>query len=178
MNEDPRILGRPTANDRFKAQRRRYGWAAAAVAIVLHVVVLLWFPPFEVHGAGSRMVVWIGPWHEPTSLDDSEFAGFVRLDSAALRPALTNRAHVNQRLPRAYPWVLWHHKEPSSARIQVAVASSGKVRHVKLLESSENGGDEALLEVMQSMRFELSELPSNSRGIVADVELTIAEPVQ
>jgi hypothetical protein len=167
-----------TANDRFKARVRSYGWTAAALAIIIHVVVLLWFPPIEVRGASSRMVVWIGPWHEPTSLDDSELAGFVRLDPAAPRPALANRAQVNQRLPRVYPWVLWHHKEPSSALIQVAVASSGKVRHAKLLESSENGGDEALLEVVQLMRFELSELPLNSRGILAVVELTIAESVQ
>ena len=166
----------PTANDRFKARRRRYGWTAAALAIVVHVVVLLWFPPFEVHGANSRMIVWVGPWHGPASLGEDDFAGFVRLDSAALRPVLINRAQMNQRLPHVYPWVLWHHREPSSALIQVAVAGSGKVHYAKVLESSVNGGDAALLEVIRQMRFEVGELPVNARGIVAAVELTIAEP--
>lgn len=164
-----------TANDRFKARRGRYTWAAAALAIVIHVIVLFWFPPFEVHGSSSRMVVWVGPWHPPVAVGEHDFAGFVPLDTVGPRPILINRSQANQRIPRVYPWALWHHKEPSSALVEVAVSRSGRVRYAKLLESSENGGDAALLEVIQQMRFELSEVAGNARGIVAAVDLTIAE---
>lgn len=165
-----------TANDRFKARNARYSWMIAAVAaVIIHVAVLLGLPAFEVQGASSRMVVWVGPWHPPANSDEQSLTGFVPFDTATSFPELANRSYINYRLPRTYPWPLWHYKEPSSALIEVAVTRHGKVGYAKILDGSDNGGDAALLELVQHMRFELSALPANSRGILAAVEVTIAE---
>ena len=166
---------RGTANERFKARAGRHWWIAGVIAVIAHAVILLLVPPIQVQGSSSRMVVYVGPWSAPKALDGMP-AAYVAFDSTLGPVQLRNRTAVNQRLPRMYPWLMWHHKEPSSALIEVTVARTGQVRGTTLLRHVDNGAERALLGVAQLMRFEMNDLPDSIAGFVAAVEIAVGEP--
>lgn len=164
-----------TANDRFKARSGRRIWIAGIVTLVAHALVLLFVPPIQVQGSSSRMVVHVGPWSGLRGIESIP-AAYVAFDTTVVPPRLRNRTAVNHRLPRMYPWIMWHHKEPSSALIEVTITRSGHVRRAALVRHLDNGAETALLGAAQLMRFELADLPDGIAGIVAAVEIAVAEP--
>lgn len=166
---------RPTANDRLKQRARKVKWVAGLVAVALHVLLFLLWPPFAVEGARLRMELAVGPW-EPPSLPDRLPPGHVAFDSTMTAPELANHTWLSRRLPRSYPWLLWHHREPSSALIQMTVGPSGRVERVRLLDSSDNGADRALLDLARRMVLDPRGLPPGGTGLVADVRVSVVEP--
>lgn len=161
-----------TANDRFKLRVRRYKWAAAVLAVIIHVLAFMLIPPFRAEGVTLRMVVDVGGWETPSSVQLPS-ADYVAFDSAMATPVLRNGADLDRRLPRLYPWLLWHHREPSSVLVQVAVAPTGEVRGLRLLESEGSTAQAALLELAGRMKLVLQE---GSGGIVANVRVSVVEP--
>lgn len=122
-----------TANERFKQLATRFRWFAALFAVAVHAAVLFLMPPFTVDlsgTSGSSMVLRLSGWAGPSvSVDVPD--RYVALDTTAMpRPRLANGEFVQHRIPRVYPWLMWHHREPSTMRVQLAVAPSGRVREV------------------------------------------------
>ncbi|MEX2609584.1 MAG: hypothetical protein WEA24_06530 [Gemmatimonadota bacterium] len=171
---------RPSANDRFKARGRRVWWLAAGAALALHAAVFAFTPPVEIVDAlgapvQPRMVITVGEWRAPSCGGDCppEYATY---DTLQPPPRVANFGNVQHRLPRIYPGLMWHFREPSGARLRVAIDRRGRVEEVLLLESSANGADEALVELLRRMRFQRLDAAEGSRGLVADLELGVGQP--
>jgi hypothetical protein len=165
-----------TANERFKQHAHLWQWIAGAVAIVAHVLVFVLTPAFEVEAvSGSRMVSTLGSWQQPRILT-SPIHGYVPVDSSIAQPVLRNPQAVNHRIPRLYPWTLWHHREPGSALLEVSVSTSGRVREIRLLEREDTPAEAALLELVRLMRFEALQLPSGAAGLVGVLEVGVVPP--
>jgi TonB family protein len=167
------VGARSTANDRFKARTTRLRWAAVVLTMAVHAAVFFLTPAFRVAGPGPRMVVVIGEWGSPPQAAVSP--GQVAWDSAADVPVPSNLPAVNGRVPRLYPWLLWHHREPSSARVQLALTRSGRVRDVRIMDGTEVGADSALVRLVRMMRFEPPVLPEGGRSLIAQATIQVAD---
>jgi hypothetical protein len=170
-----------TANERYKRRFNRLCWVGTIAAAGLHVGVVLFLPPFEVtpfaeRKHASRMLIAIGSWSHPTCQAECP-RGYLKYSAAAAAPRLANASRLNYRLPRTYPWVLWDYQEPSDATVEIVIRRSGAVREARLLESSANGSDEAILELVRLMQFDMPELEAAARGMVARLEIVIAPPL-
>jgi hypothetical protein len=154
------------ANERFKRRARRLPWIAGGIAIVAHLAVLLMSPPieidFEAMNARPRLVVTLSDWEAPPCTPDCT-EGVVIYDTVMQPPNAVNLALLNGRLPRVYPPPLWQVREPSHGVFEITVDESGDVRHARMLESSDNGSDEALTGITPALRFH----PSPGSGRVA-----------
>jgi len=171
---------RPSANDRFKARGRRVAWLAAGAALALHAAVFACTPPVEIVDAVGapvqpRMVITLGAWRAPSCGGDCP-PGYATYDTVRPPPRVANIGNVQHRLPRIYPGLMWHFREPSGARLRVAITKHGRVEEVLLLESSANGADGALVELLRRMRFQRLAGMDGSTGLVADLELGVAPP--
>jgi hypothetical protein len=163
-----------TGHMELKRLAVRGRWVAIVAAVGVHIAVLFLTPEF-VTPSGWRMAVEIETWAPPVFRDAIPSTGFTPLETTGAKPVLVNWSDVNRRLPRSYPWLMWHLKEPSSAMIQVSISRTGRVREAILLESSDNGADDVLLDLARRMRFDMSPLPA-APGIVAVIELSVRIP--
>lgn len=168
-----------SANDRFKARGRRVGWLAAGAAVAVHAAIFAFTPPVEIadelgQPVSPRMVITVGEWQAPSCGVDCP-PGYVAYDTVQPPPRVANFGNVQHRLPRIYPGLMWHHREPSGGRLRVAIQQNGRVRDVHLLEGSANGADAVLVELLRRMRFQRLP-PVDGVGLVADLELSVAPP--
>jgi hypothetical protein len=169
-----------TANDRFKQRSHRFLWVGGFVAIGLHACLLLLLPPFRIVGLGGspvkpRMVVTVGAWRAPSCMNTC-VPGYVRYDTVFPPPEVGNWSQVNYRLPRLYPHLLWKYVEPSAATIEVRLTSRGRVGQAVILESSDNGTDQALLDLARMLRFSMSPPFDTAHGTIGIFEIGVAAP--
>ena len=169
-----------TANERFKRRARRLTLLAAAAALALHAAILFLSPTFKLDvvaltGHGPRMIVTLREWSSPTRAVNVDTRA-VAYDTTMMQPLLVNMAELRTRLPRLYPWILWKYQEPSRAVVQVAIGRSGRVRDAVILESSANGADAALLELVRIMRFEPLRMHERPIDVVGQVEVGVVPP--
>lgn len=169
-----------TANDRFKRRHRRIRWPAIGIAVLVHAGILLLMPSFNVDfgkigAAGPRMAVTVGDWRPPLCVPECEPA-FAAFDTTWVQPELKNIDDLNLKIPRLYPPLLWRYREPSYGLFEITVNRSGRVRRVVLLESSDNGGEDALMRLVGMMRYEPDQYSGSQVAVMATVELEIDRP--
>lgn len=156
---------------KLKALGKRGRWIAIITTVAAHVALFAFMPPFQIP-TRSRMVVTLSTWGPPAVLPDAP-PGLLVIDTLTPGPRLVNQADVNHRVPRVYPWVMWHFREPSSAQVQVTVGRSGRVRDVALVDGDAGAGQHALLALARLMRFDLTDSPAAGRGLVGTVEIGV-----
>ena len=169
------------ANQRFKRSSGRFWWLGGIAAIGFHAGLLFLTPPINIVGfrgqpIRARMVVTIGAWEAPTCRGGCA-AGYARYDTAFSPPEVENWSEVNYRLARVYPLLLWKYREPSQAVVEISIGRFGVVQHTVLLESADNGTDEALLAVAKLLRFTVGPPYDTARGMTGRVEIGVAPPL-
>lgn len=155
---------------------RTVWWIAGAAALGLHVAIFLLMPPFEIRradgGPASRMIIAAGRWAVPLCSADCPH-GAAPYDTLDPPPVLTNGELLNYQLPGIYPRTLWRYLEPSAGTFQVTVGTGGDVEDAVLLESTDNGTNEALLDIAQRMQFELPDVSRYGYGLAARVRIEV-----
>lgn len=169
-----------SANVRFKRRMNGFRWVAAAAAVVVHAVILVATPAFNVEFPGDgefrpRMILTAGNWSSPTPSVRVP-AGYVHFEPTSHPPRWINRGEVNHRIPRIYSPSMWEHREPTSARIQLSVTRFGNVSGVALLDGSDNGGHSALLKLVRRMKFQPIRRGERRLGFVCTVDVGIVTP--
>lgn len=162
-----------TGHARLKRIDAKARWLAFGITVIAHIALFVFTPSFAVP-SGSRMVFAVEAWSPPV-VPHRASVGCVPLDTTVHRLVVLNQGEINYRIPRVYPWAMWHYKEESGAHLQLTISRTGRVRNAVLLASTDNGGDAALITLAKRMRFEPFSLP-DSDGIVAAVEVTIRKP--
>ncbi len=168
------------ANERFKRKHRRTRWLAFGIAVLLHLALFLLMPSFgvdfaKIGASGPRMVVTVGDWAAPACVPSCD-SSVVAFDTSWSQPVLRNRDDLSLEIPRLYPPLLWRYREPSHGVFEITVNASGRVRRAVFLYGSDNGGEEALLQLVRMMRYEGMPTVGSRDPTVATVEVEIDRP--
>ncbi|HSJ23150.1 MAG TPA: hypothetical protein VK929_00600 [Longimicrobiales bacterium] len=165
------------ANARLRRRHRLVAWGAVGVTIIVHVWLLFFTPTFAIFSdpGHARMVVVLGEWHHPSQPGSEIDPARATADTLPLLPVLLNEGIVQHRVPRLYPYPLWKEREPASALVEIAIRSNGRVAQVTVLEPSEIGADEALVNLVRLMRFSLPATQA-SGGFLGVAEVAVVSP--